>query len=123
MSKAMKTKDEWEAQLKEANRALSRMQDERRRAENAALVGKTFKYRNSYSCPEKASDYWWLYAKVTKMDTDGTLSLFTFETDKCGRIRIELFHHRYGLDSSYVPISAAEYRKALKALKARVAKL
>jgi type II secretory pathway pseudopilin PulG len=117
-----KTREQLEQQVRQANQALNRLRDEDRRAKNAPLIGKTFRYRNSYSCPEKASDYWWLYAKVTKLDGDGSLKLFTFETDKYGHIKITPDGHAYNMDSGYQPISAAEYRKALKALKSRVAK-
>ncbi len=117
-----RTLEQWKEQEHEANRAIARLRDEERRAENAALVGKTFKYRNNYSCPKKPSDYWYLYVKVTGMNRDGSLKLFTFETDKYRHIVIGVDRHMYGLDESYKPISAAEYRKALAALKARVAK-
>lgn len=31
------------------------------------LIGTCYKYRNSYSCPEKESDYWYTYFKITSL--------------------------------------------------------
>jgi hypothetical protein len=117
-----KTLEELRADQKAANRAIGRLEAKRRYEDNAALLGKTFKYRNCYSCPERPSDYWPLYAKVTKVDKDGYLKVFTFETDKYGHINIRVDDHKYHMSDGYQPISATEYRKALAALKARVGK-
>lgn len=66
--------------------------------------GKYFKRRNSYSCPEKKSDYWWTYCKVTEIKPSDIyqghnciLSKFdgySFEIDKDGNIRIT--QEKYG---------------------------
>lgn len=53
-------------------------------ASNAALVGRAFKYRNCYSCPESESDYWSLYQLVLSAN-DGCLQVLRFERDKYGK--------------------------------------
>jgi len=62
-------------------------------ARNSKLVGKCFKYRNSFSSPSAG---WWLYAKVTGVDgrwciafdfqkkEDETFEIRTAQTFTCG---------------------------------------
>lgn len=95
------------------NAKISKIEDAERAAMNRSHIGKTFRYRNNYSCPEKPSDYWWLYAKCTKLDRWGNVVLETFEVDKNGDFS---FHTRENirLMEGYKPIPEAEYRKQLK---------
>lgn len=80
-----------------------------------ALVGKTFKYpKNCYSCPEKPSDYWPVYAQVVKAGKGTLLETIQFETDSRGD-----FHYRKHLwigepGSGFVPCSKSEYLRAFK---------
>jgi hypothetical protein len=105
------------AQLQETARKaqdeLSRIQAADFKAKNGKLVGKTFKVRNNYSCPEKPSDYWNEYAKVTRMDKYGMLYAVVFAIDKNGTARVEpdhcIHHAQY-----YSPIPAAEFERAKK---------
>lgn len=90
---------------------------------NAAnrLVGKCFKYRNCYSCPEKDSDYWWLYVRVLSVDTDGYTSGVSFQTDSRGACEIKPEVSTWIVkNSSYKPISYAEWKGALDEFHARV---
>ncbi len=50
-------------------------------AKNRKMIGKCFKYRNNYSCPETDADYWWLYSRVIAVDDDGGLIAFEFQTE------------------------------------------
>lgn len=34
------------------------------------LIGKCFKFKNSYSCPVKKSDYWYAYSKIVSIRPD-----------------------------------------------------
>jgi hypothetical protein len=62
----------------------------RERAQHAIpLIGKCFRYRNSYSCPKDDSERWWLYRRVLRMSASGRLLVFQFQTDHCGQITIE----------------------------------
>jgi hypothetical protein len=51
--------------------------------------GRYFKYRNSFSCPEKESDYWWMYVRVDKVDNIHWMKGITFQTDRDGKISVE----------------------------------
>ena len=61
-------------------------------------LGKCFKVRNNYSCPEKASDYWFLYLKVTEIKKEdvyqtsngvsATYSGYSFQTDKYKNVNV-----------------------------------
>lgn len=59
------------------------------------LVGKCFKYRNCYSCPDSDADYWWLYRRVVSASKDGYVKMFTFQTDKYGQTTIKV-EDRFG---------------------------
>lgn len=72
------------------------------------LVGKCFKFKNSYSLPEKPSDYWYMYSKIVSITPDdiymaGTpnnkvlarCTAVTFQTDKYGSININPHHYTY----------------------------
>ena len=43
-------------------------------------VGKYFKYRTNYSCPEKPEDYWWVYVYPHTIE-NGQVIAFVFDTD------------------------------------------
>ena len=88
-------KDRTEQQLRElqhqgisAGNELRRREYEKRDRENAALVGKTFRYRNSYGTPDEG---WWLYGRVTGAE-DGNVNMFRFQTDCHGRREREPAH-------------------------------
>lgn len=55
---------------------------------NRSLIGKCFKYRNSYSCPQEDKDYWWMYMKVSGV-SGTSLRVWRFQTDKYGKVDIE----------------------------------
>lgn len=51
-------------------------------------VGKCFKYRNNYSCPQTEKDYWWLYSQVIGIIGKDQCIVNSFEVDSEGQIRI-----------------------------------
>lgn len=73
-----------EKAIREEVWALEQIESEKR---NAALVGRCFRYRNSYSCPEPW-EKWWLYVKVTGV-RGNYLETFRFQDDLQGHIEIE----------------------------------
>lgn len=79
----------------------------------AKLVGKCFKYHNSYSVDEK----WWLYLKVVGCDGH-KLIVEKFQTTSRGNSMIERdFQFLFGdahLGDWYIPISDEEFDKAIK---------
>lgn len=111
-----------EAQLRkiarDANEKLAAIEDQRKLAENLKLVGRHFKYRNSYSCPRKPSDYWWLYTKVIGADARG-LRCFEFQIDRYGKIEIEPQKHGHHM-AGHVEIDESEFRQAWGRLLHRV---
>ena len=87
-------------------------------AKHKAMVGKCFKYpRNYYSCPQKESDYWPVYYKVTRATKDSARCI-VFSTDSNGKIEIE--GDARLLNSGTVPISNSEFNAALKKLQRKV---
>jgi len=98
-----------------AQEAIGEIETVARRKENAKKVGKFFKTQNSYSCPEKPSDYWWLYAKCIRMDEDGFLYSFQFQTDKNGCLDIRPEHYSYYLNG-FSEIPKTEFERAWKTL-------
>lgn len=115
-----KTMEQLRAEQAKAANAIQELEAEKRRGENGPMVGKFFKTRNSYSCPEKPSDYWWLYAKVTKMDKSGHLSIVQFEIDKYGHLSMRQDNYRWHM-ADWQEIKPAEYRAAAVKAKARLA--
>lgn len=81
-----------QAQFDACRKALNVLREEKFETEELpkmkANIGKCFRYRNNYSCPEKPSDYWWLYRKITGVK-DGSYTSFQFQTDRDGMVRIE----------------------------------
>lgn len=91
---------------------------------NRALIGKCFKYRNSYSCPRSDEDYWWMYLKV--LGASGTsLQIWCFDTDKYGKIQIEpdsrIAHECIQIGYHEIPLS--EFNAAWQATMEKLEKL
>lgn len=106
---------ELEAKMREIRGELNELTDARDASAAAALVGRTFRYRNCYSCPEDDADYWWLYTRILSSDEHGSLSILNFQTDKNGRAEIEI---TLGVACSFGyrdEIGADEFNEALAA--------
>lgn len=87
---------------------------------NKPLLGRTFKYRNSYSCPDKASDYWWMYVKITGLSDDGVLVATSFQTCKYRRFSIEPDLRIHNIDAGYVAIRPSEFAAAWQSAKRKL---
>lgn len=103
----------------DAQAELWRIELEDRYEASKKLLGKAFKYRNNYSCPEKPSDYWWLYLIITGVDAEsGQPIAKEFQIDKYGdvffRPKRHLFHHMNG----YQAITKREFDSAFRKFKA-----
>lgn len=107
----LKTKEQLELEIRKLNIQLNKIKDTEDDARNATYLGRCFKTRNNYSCPQKPSDYWWLYVKVTSVK-NGIKGLM-FQVDYNGRIEIQPKEYLMAntLDS-YTPISSAQWDKA-----------
>jgi hypothetical protein len=95
----------------EARDALYAAEAEERDRRNAALVGKCFRGRTSYSCPEGPDDYWPVFAKVIGVE-GGQLILFEFSCDKNGKYVIDPREKRTSIWSGYGEISESAFRDA-----------
>jgi hypothetical protein len=78
------------------------------------LVGKYYKFKNSYSCPKNAEDYWWLYEKIEGIDKDDDLYGFEFQTDKYGDINIKRKIFTYPNMDNWIEITEEEFRSEWK---------
>lgn len=107
---------------RDAQERIEKIKSAERRADNGKKVGKYFRTRNNYSCPEKPSDYWWVYAKITKMDDAGYLYMTEFQIDKNGDINVRFDHYAYHMQG-WTEIKRAEMLKAWKRLDAKLDKL
>lgn len=107
---------------RKAMHALESAKDAERDKKNKPLLGKHFKFRNCYSCPEKPSHYWWVYYKVLAVD-GAQITVHRFETDRRGKMTVDfkdLMFWWHGPDSSYQPTTAADFNKAWRAFQKRV---
>ena len=77
-------------------------------------IGICYKYHNCYSCPEKPSDYWWIYIKIIGLKDDEYITE-TFQEDKFGWLTYELNHPmRDSMLDSAKKIKSTEYETAKK---------
>lgn len=107
--------------VRAAGEKLSQIESAAFRKVNGKKVGKTFKTRNNYSCPEKPSDYWWVYVAVTRMDEFGLLYATEFQTDSRGNIFLRLDQCVFHLQSDYKSIPAIEFHRAAKKMQEKIA--
>lgn len=111
-----------QAERKRVNERIGAIEMAARDKENTALVGRCFKFRNSYSCPEKPSDYWWLYLVVLKA-AKGGLYTFEFQTDRHGEFDIKPRGFHYNIGDDYQQISRTEFDRAWKQTRKEIASL
>lgn len=106
-------RDALDDQIREIERA-------REEKELSALVGRCYRYRNSYSCPQSDDDCWWLYTRVIGVE-DGALKAFRFQDDKRGKLETECVS-AWG-STLGEEISPAEFQDALRAHADTLAKM
>lgn len=107
----MKTKEEWATIYKEARAEWDKIENKEKREQALALVGKCFKYRNSYGAGEKRD--WWLYAIITGVKYAWP-EAFEFEMDCNGEIRITRKSHIFlnnGWTEIHKSVFLREWRK------------
>jgi len=101
-----KREAELRATMSAARKELNAIRDKRKEESNKPLLGKCFKFHNSFGAGEPR---WWLYTIVTKTST--SLGVFRFQTDCYGDIRIEDKSWWSG-PGAYTPISREEFDEA-----------
>lgn len=115
--------DAAQAALKQALAEFNTLKEARDEAINKpkrlALVGKCFKYRNNYSCPDKPSDYWWMWVMVVGESEIGWPITVQTERDKYGRVfvkRDEVGWSDGTPGGGYIPVTRREYDRAVAAI-------
>lgn len=106
-----------EREISERSHELNALKAEQADQRNAALVGKCFKYRNSYSCPGP-DDYWWMYAQVLRAK-DGSLRALRFQTDRDGKVEVEPDAY-FSCSENYKSITLMEFAEAWAAMLRRL---
>ena len=99
--------------IKDAQEELSEINTAISIEENKKLIGNCYRYRNCYSVP-KPNEYWYLYKKIIRVDENGSLYSFEFETDYLGNISIH--PNEYGYIGDAKKITREEFDKAWKTL-------
>jgi hypothetical protein len=100
---------------------INEIEQAERQRDLSALVGRSFRYRNCYSCPESEAERWWMYTRITGVH-EGTLQGLRFQTDKNGKAEIEACDV-WGLSTLGDEIDAATFNDALAIFRAYVAEL
>lgn len=126
----MRTKEELKAELEAIEQKEYEEFIETNYPKFKELVGRCFKLKNNYSCPEKKSDYWYKYTKITSIEKDDVyrscggeaLSYYhgiSFQTDKNGRIDINPMEESY-VHSLGNEITLKEFNRALDIVKLKI---
>jgi hypothetical protein len=113
----MSKRDELMQEMAILRKQIDEIDNAAKAKENAALLGKSFKYHNSYGDGEK----WWFYITVTSVTSDGSLKAFSFQTDCHGKIEIR--RDTYFLQHSHIPITRREFMREWKKLQRVIAKI
>jgi len=113
----MNRKDELKSVIEKARSELREIEEAESAKVNQALVGKFFKFRNSYSCP-KPNEYRWLYMAVTGLSDEGNLLTWNFSKDIYGKIEVDQLSP--SVSSGYIEIKAKEFYKAYEILMAEL---
>jgi hypothetical protein len=110
MSKQTKTVEELQQQFDEARHALEQIEKQARNEANEKLIGKCYRYRNSYG----SGDKWWLYKIVTGIGDYWPIGT-SFQKTSNGTLEIREKETMPGLPESYEEISRDEYNKQWRA--------
>jgi hypothetical protein len=105
----MDRKEQLKQVIWNSNDELQQLESQERFSRNVDLVGRYYKFHNSYSCPQNESDYWWIYQRITGINEYGNLQAISFATDKNNKMTIEEEHSVY-LDR-WIEITEDEFRK------------
>src|SRR5690606_37177341 len=77
-------------QMDELRAQLDQIEHTKRLADSTIRLGRMYRYRNSYSCPQSEDDYWWTYRKVLSVDDDGYCRCLEFHIDRDGKASIHM---------------------------------
>lgn len=114
-------KREIEAEIMKLRTELDMLNDRDTLAAASKLVGKCFTYRNCYSMPKTAADYWLVWYKC--VGVDGWPVVVQFQRDKSGDCRCGKTTLSPQFLESLTPTTPAKFRQAWKKFKATAAAL
>lgn len=97
---------------------LMKIEERERIKEAKQHLGRFYKYRNCYSCPNGDSDYWWMFRKITGMDKYGNLTSLSFQKDKNGKLEIDTMKRSY--ITGWTEITKDEYYTAWEGFLAEI---
>lgn len=117
MSEEVNRQHELREQIRELQEELYPLEIKEKQTSNAALVGRCFKYNNSYG----GGDRWWKYARVIDAGDHWPVAI-AFQHTTRDSIEIEVNKCFMRLDG-WQEIPEAEYRAAWQALMQGVAKM
>lgn len=109
---------EYQAKVKPFHQKLSLLDEELRQLQINDMernVGRCFKYRNSYSCPESAEDYWFVYYQIVDVTSQiGKYEAISFERNIQNEFRAFIRESFFIISSRYIEISKEEFNQARK---------
>lgn len=84
-----------------------------------------WKFKNSYSCPETESDYWYMYRRITNPTPDGRMDAMEFQICRRGILSVQEHKDAPWMlqTDGWVPSTEAEWKKAAAAAGEMVGKL
>lgn len=98
---------ELERQRNEVQSRIWEIENAENEKKSAALVGRYFKYHNSFG----SGNRWWLYFKAVRVDGRCVVGP-KFQRDSNGRFELEPDAHVFNNMSGYTEIKAVEYVRA-----------
>ncbi len=99
---------EVQAKVNKLNGELNKLHDAKQEPECKSLIGKYFKYRSCFSCPEKESDYWWVYSWV-KDYKDGKFYVMEFGKNSSNEISFSAEKRYWFKLDGHISISKNEF--------------
>lgn len=84
-------------------------EEDKKAAANRLLIGRFFKYRNCYSCPDTEADYWWLYATVTGVTEFGSCNGWSFQHTATNEWNLQHDEHLGTIPQGWQEITAVEF--------------
>lgn len=106
----MNNKKRLESQIQKLRDKLGKITDAEQRAAQEKLVGKCYRYRNSYGAGGKSD--WWLYVGIHSLDPENGLRAIHFQKDCDGRFEVETNHYYINVLNGYEEIPTNDFCKA-----------
>ena len=103
----MNKKDKLKSVISKARFELSQIEEAESVKFCQTLVGRFFKFKNSYS----SDDNWWLYTTVTGVNGSGEAICWSFQKDIYGQVEVEDGIFRSFLGSGNIEIPEKEFWK------------